>query len=325
MNIIKGPNGAGKTTVGVNVIEACFEGIGLTSSLGLRADKDYMIGKSAPYARIEILLENEDGHQVTVTRMIPRKGSPKLFVVGVDEHGQPAPQYDDFWLKYLFDYYLINPAAFIDLKAEDQAEVLGINLAQFDSQLQVLSDQYTEINGKISALGKPEQVEVPTKIKLSDITAAAGDVEAIKRLLKRHASYTVANLTNKNVELQAALKEELEAIKAKQKQIKADRVEYLAKVEFGIEGFTVDEKGLLSYQGRPFRQPYYSRGERLKLAIQLLSVHKQKKETLRYLFIEDFSLLDSGVQKALPKYLLSKGYQLMLEYVSDKEKGIRIE
>jgi hypothetical protein len=63
---------------------------------------------------------------------------------------------------------------------------------------------------------------------------------------------------------------------------------------------------------KPIKEPYFSTGEILKIVPTLLST---SNPDLKYVFLQDFNLMDEDKQKEIADYLTNKGFQLVVEMV----------
>jgi hypothetical protein len=113
----------------------------------------------------------------------------------------------------------------------------------------------------------------------------------------------------------AAKEKELQDNKDSQRDMEQDRTDYIKRFKFPFESLTVDEAGGLMSDGKPLKEPYFSTGELIKLVPMILSAVAGR---LKYVFIQDFNLLDDDAQQQVEDYLTGEGFQLVIEYVSKK-------
>lgn len=111
-------------------------------------------------------------------------------------------------------------------------------------------------------------------------------------------------------------KRELDANKVMQKQKEEEKLEVIKSKEFPFEGMSVNDKGELLINNRPVKPPYFSSGELLRIVPILISTQNPE---LKYVFIQEFNLLDEKTQKEVEEYLTKKGFQLVIEVVGDKK------
>lgn len=113
-----------------------------------------------------------------------------------------------------------------------------------------------------------------------------------------------------------AKKLELDKNQVDQKAKESERVEYIKKFKFPFSNISVGEDGELLLQGKPIKEPYFSTGEILKVVPILIST---RNPDLKYVFLQDFNLMDEDKQREIEEYLTGKGFQLVVEMVG-KEK-----
>lgn len=131
-----------------------------------------------------------------------------------------------------------------------------------------------------------------------------------------------AGETNNKALLYKQYEERVKAKEAKEKLLQenkeaqskkeSERLVYIQKFKFPFSNLTVGEDGELLLQGKPIKEPYFSTGEILKVVPILLST---SNPDLKYVFLQDFNLMDDEKQKDISDYLTSKGFQLVVEMV----------
>lgn len=103
-----------------------------------------------------------------------------------------------------------------------------------------------------------------------------------------------------------------------QKQKDKDRLNYIQSLKLPFSNLTVDEDGNLLLDGKPIKNPYFSTGELLKIIPILIATCNPE---LKYVFLQDFNLLDDDKQNEVEQYLTGNGFQLVVEMVG-KEKMV---
>jgi len=148
--------------------------------------------------------------------------------------------------------------------------------------------------------------EMPDRTELDAIDkeiADAGETNKKALLYQQHLTKKAAK-EGKEAELQAN--------KDKQ-QAKADeRLAYIKAFKFPFSNLTVDDDGQLLMNGRPLKEPHFSTGEMLKIIPILISTANPE---MKYVFLQDFNLMDEDKQKDVVEHLTAKGFQLVIEYV----------
>lgn len=111
-------------------------------------------------------------------------------------------------------------------------------------------------------------------------------------------------------------KVELSDNKLAQTSAEESRIRYIKAFKFPFSNLTVGEDGELLLQGKPIKEPYFSTGEILKVVPILLST---SNPDLKYVFLQDFNLMDEDKQSEIETYLTDKGFQLVVEIVGKKK------
>lgn len=118
------------------------------------------------------------------------------------------------------------------------------------------------------------------------------------------------------LEKKAIKKAELADNKLLQATLEDTRIAYIKGFKFPFSNLTVGEDGELLLAGKPIKEPYFSTGEILKVVPILLST---SNPDLKYVFLQDFNLMDEDKQAEIEQYLTSKGFQLVVEMVGKKK------
>lgn len=113
-------------------------------------------------------------------------------------------------------------------------------------------------------------------------------------------------------EQKQAKEAELKANKDKQAATEAERLEYIKAFKFPFSNLTVGEDGELLLNGKPIKAEYFSTGELLKIIPVLISTTQPE---LKYVFLQDFNLMDEDKQREIEEFLTGKGFQLVVEVV----------
>ncbi len=113
-------------------------------------------------------------------------------------------------------------------------------------------------------------------------------------------------------EQKEAKEAELKTNKDKQSATEVDRLEYIKAFKFPFSNLTVGEDGELLLNGKPIKAEYFSTGELLKIIPVLISTTQPE---LKYVFLQDFNLMDDDKQKEITDFLTDKGFQLVVEVV----------
>lgn len=170
---------------------------------------------------------------------------------------------------------------------------------------------------------KTKEKEAQASVNLGeDIVAHLAPVEDKKPTEEIDKQINEASVTNlkatqyteylKNKKAKEDKEAEIKANKAKQVEIEKERIEFIQSKKLPFKNLTVGEEAELLLDGKPIKEPYFSTGELIKLIPILLASQNQE---LKYVYIQDFNMLDEDNQNDIEKYLTSKGFQLVIEYV----------
>jgi len=112
-------------------------------------------------------------------------------------------------------------------------------------------------------------------------------------------------------------KSELDKNKEEQKEIEAERLEFIKNHNLGFSQLSIDDNGGLLLNGRPIREPYFSQGER-ELVVAKLAASQNPELKVR--FVDDFDLLDEDNQQKILNTLLEEGFQVITGEVGKTSK-----
>jgi len=198
------------------------------------------------------------------------------------------------------------------------------NLQETEAELyQEIEDLKEDLKEAEKALEEHRQVLVdapkPEKDKddaviVQDTTDINARIQTADETNTKAAAYTAYLEKQKKQKAKVA---EVEANTKKQDAAKLERLDYIKAFNFGFAGLDVDETGGLQLNGRPIKDPYYSKGE---LEIIVAKLHAASNPALRVRFIDDFELLDEQNQKKVVDGLLAAGFQVITAEVGDAKK-----
>lgn len=112
------------------------------------------------------------------------------------------------------------------------------------------------------------------------------------------------------------LKKDLEDNKKLQSAQDVERTNYIKSQKLPFDNLEINEDGELLLSGKPIREPYFSTGELIKVVPILMAA---KNPDLKYVFIQDFNLLDEDKQNEVETHLVAQGMQLVIELVGTKK------
>lgn len=145
-------------------------------------------------------------------------------------------------------------------------------------------------------------VERPDDSKLVAIDTQISQASIINSKAAIYTEYL------KNKAKKETKEKELADNKAAQENKEQAKLDYITSFKFGFAGVSVDDEGGLLLNGRPIRDPYYSKGELEMIVAKIASSINQEWKTR---FIDDFDLLDPDNQEKLLKDLIAAGYQVI--------------
>jgi hypothetical protein len=194
-----------------------------------------------------------------------------------------------------------------------------IEAKQIVERLLILGYNGNEVNEWIESLPKPEEskkyIPTPEPEYIPELPNDS-ELKAIDDLI------VDANETNQKALLyeqylqkkaqKEAKEKELKANKDKQATKETERLEYIKSFKFPFSNLSVGEDGELLLNGKPIKQEYFSTGELLKIIPVLIATTQPE---LKYVFLQDFNLMDDEKQKEIEEYLTGKGFQLVVEMV----------
>jgi hypothetical protein len=88
----------------------------------------------------------------------------------------------------------------------------------------------------------------------------------------------------------------------------AAKIEYIKTFDFGFRGLGVDDEGSLLLNGRPIKDPYFSKGE---LEIIVAKLYASLNPDLKIRFIDEFGNLDEDNQAKIVNDLIEAGFQII--------------
>jgi|1185.fasta_scaffold00001_3 hypothetical protein len=221
------------------------------------------------------------------------------------EDGKDCVQsaYDSF--EKLFTSLGIDPNESVEGSLQ---EAILILINEFEGKIKkpLTAEQLEKYTPKV-----PEYVEEMPK----DDTIQAIDKQILEasQTNKKATEYTAYLKKKKDLD---DLTKQLTDNKAQQDAEVEKRLNYIKTLPFPFENLAVDEEGGLTFDSKPIKEPYFSTGELIKMVPILLSSLGQK---LKFVFLQDFNLLDLNKQQDVEKYLTDAGYQLVIEYVGTEE------
>lgn len=184
---------------------------------------------------------------------------------------------------------------------------LGYSGNDIQQWIDTLGIPQEEVSSESLYPAKPILIEeLPDRAELDAIDAqilAAGETNNKALLYEQYLQ---------KKEQKEAKEAELKANKDKQVATETERLEYIKGFKFPFSNLTIGEDGELLLNGKPIKAEYFSTGELLKIIPVLISTTQPE---LKYVFLQDFNLMDDDKQKEIEKFLTGKGFQLVVEVV----------
>ena len=112
------------------------------------------------------------------------------------------------------------------------------------------------------------------------------------------------------------IESELAKNKKDQYSIQQDKIKYLQKAELPFDNLNIDEEGRLMLDGKFIKAPYFSTGELISIITRLIV---SQNPELKYVYLQDFNLLDENKQASIIKDLSELDLQMVVEYISTEE------
>lgn len=208
-----GENGSGKSTIGLNGIWFIFKGLAQKGT-GLIAERYRFIGPHDKSAKGSVVIYDEkDGFEATITRKL-LKNKTELKIEASD--GRHLGQE---YLDEIFNIFLINPLAFSQLSAKDQALQFGIDTSEFDEKKKELELERRDIgrdekrlNSIVESAGAPEEVEEVSVSRLMNELDKRTHINETNDIERDRLRALEEKKNNKSFELKD-LKERVEALK----------------------------------------------------------------------------------------------------------------
>ena len=157
-----------------------------------------------------------------------------------------------------------------------------------------------------------EKPDISEIVEIDNQIAEASETNAKASQYKNYLQ-TIADIELK--------KGELKENQERQQALQVERTEYIKSYQLDFAGLEIDDDGGLILNGREIREPYFSKGELEKIVAMLRA---SLKDELKVVFIDDFDLLDEQNQKAVPEYLINKGFQVIVAKVGRSTGGKNI-
>jgi energy-coupling factor transporter ATP-binding protein EcfA2 len=214
-------------------------------------------------------------------------------------------------------------------------ERIYASLNQVVSQIEVTEvSDYTQsclnfVMGKIKSVADIMRIKKEKISKGDAYYTSLPSFEPLKDITQLDFQIAQASETNvaaskyqdylKAVKKQQELEQRKEINKEDQSVWQQKRIEKIQSFNLPFADLDINEEGELTLKGRYIREPYFSRGELCKTVPMLIIAamkNSGREIEFPFVFLEDYSLLDSDVQNEVVTYLAEQGFQCALEVVS---------
>ncbi|MCR4334110.1 MAG: AAA family ATPase, partial [Patescibacteria group bacterium] len=195
---------------------------------------------------------------------------------------------------------------------KEKLKLCELELNELIRQEEEIKQKIDKLKNKVNT-GQKYIASLPQPEKLRNM-------EQIDNEIKEATQNNNKNITYQNY-LQQKQKHtqkltELNNNKKKQSEIIKNRIDYIRSKKLPFDNLEINENGELLLSGKPIKEQYFATGELLKIVPVLIS---SLNPELKYVFIQQFNLLDEKQQKIVEEYLVGKGFQLVAEIVGEKE------
>jgi len=183
----------------------------------------------------------------------------------------------------------------------NEIEEVEKEISRLEQKKERLESEFKYLDGQKDKLDKPE-AKKPTE----EIDRLINEAGATNLKANQYTDFLLKQAAKQKKET------EIKTNKTKQTEIEDERIRFIQSKKLPFKNLTVDEDGNILFDGKPLKDPYFSTGELIKIIPMLLA---SQNPDLKYIFIQDFNLLDEDQQNNVEKYLTEKGFQLVIEYI----------
>lgn len=188
--------------------------------------------------------------------------------------------------------------------ASQEREALEIRgeIARLTARLNYLESSISQEKHTIEN-SEPIQAKIPT----DDIDAKIASAGEINAAAMRYQE--MVEKAQKKIAREADLERNLGEQKANQEA----KIQYVQGLDLPFANLTIDDNGGLLMEGRPICVPHFSHAELIRICSNIMAV---KSPDFKYVYIEDFSVMDQEKGQAVVNDLLEQGFQVVCEKVS---------
>lgn len=179
-----------------------------------------------------------------------------------------------------------------------EIENLQAELKRKKSEKEAISKQMSNIQVSPE---KPTE-EISKKIK---------DAESINDKSREYKSYLEWKTAKEKLD------KRLIDNKRKQADVEKRKLEYIQKFDLPFKELSINDQGELLLNDRPLKEQYFSTGQLLKIVPVLISTCLAPD--FKYVFLQNFNLIDETNREQIIEHLTKQGFQLVIEWVGKNE------
>lgn len=192
----------------------------------------------------------------------------------------------------------------------DKLSKLNDEIGSVKRQLATSNNQLTELPDVVALM--ETDIPVPEVVQ-QDISPLIEEIDKAERQNVDAAAW---------IEFERLDKKYAEAVDVHDKKdreyqaLEQDRVKYLKSCDLPFSNVTINDSGELLVDGRPFCDPYFSKGEILSAGIKIAATMNPE---LKYVFIPNAQSLDEKSREKLFAELIDNGFQIVVEMVGTEK------
>lgn len=146
-----------------------------------------------------------------------------------------------------------------------------------------------------------------------DIIAIQERIDKGKIINEQATNY---NNANEKIIKKKELLQSLEENKELQSKYEAQKIKFIKAKKLPFENLSINDEGGLLLDDKYIRTPYFSTGELINIITELIT---SQNPDLKYIYLQDFNLLDEEKQRSIIDKLTKQGYQLVVELISGEK------
>lgn len=195
----------------------------------------------------------------------------------------------------------------------DEIKRLDAHIAELQEKLQLAMVSRENRVGECAKLPQPQEM-LPTDTidqKISEASEVNAKAIAYQQAVEKQAQ-------------KEKKEQELSENKSLQDAEVAKKVAYMQELDLPFSNLSIDDNGGLMMDGRPIQTPHFSTGELIKICTMLLMSQNKDENGLRYVYLENFDLLDDTKSKELLDWMMEENIQVLCERVVSNQPEVLI-